>query len=272
MPSNPATMFVYNIYNRVINVHFFCFHTSKCACLRPPLKVWALSGTCLAETGKCKLESRVHKEVLLEWANSVCEMRLRGHPHAQYWMEPWEQSGIMAGWVSSVNAEREVSSSLHIDWRWAWCLWWKRYEIYMAAIPWGPLRNSVKNANCRLISDESLQIGSLLENTFGVNVAPAWEKHIDQLVPRYCSFFFFLASKFIKPTALKSLWGNISMFHLQIMISSTYKNFKIVSRELRTTFIPFTIISIYRTPSKLFRLHLREDPKWGRHFGAFSPG
>lgn len=55
------------------------------------------------------------------------------------------------------------------------------------------------------------------------------------------------------------------MFHLQIMIGSTYKNSKMVSREMRTRSIHFTAINHYLTPSKLLRLTLRENPKGGMH-------
>ena len=84
----------------------------------------------------------------------------------------------------------------------------------------------------------------------------------------YCSP---IVSNCIKQIALNHYGGKISMFQLQIIIASTYKNPKMVSREIKTTLSHFEIISHFCwTPSKLFRLNFKEDPeRWG-HSGGIS--
>lgn len=147
----------------------------------------------------------MYREVLLQWLSCVCvcEMRLSGRHPAQYWIEPWEQSGSMPGWVSSVNAEREVSSSLHIDWLMS--LVKKIWDLYDSNTlrPFAKLCQEYK-----LLVNQRWRyhlIGSLLENTFGASLLHE-KRNIDQLVPRYCSR---LVGKFIKTYCFKFTMGKI---------------------------------------------------------------
>lgn len=141
----------------------------------------------------------------------------------------------MTDWVSSIHGENEIGSCFHIDRKfgWSWNLCEKKaiqYKYYWNFQKFG------YNVVVVMVASPKFQSHS---------IHVLW-KNNDQLVMGYYSL---LVNKFIKPTALKSPWRKISVFHLHIMTGSTYWIPKWYSRERRTGFISHLIINqFYGTP------------------------
>lgn len=141
----------------------------------------------------------------------------------------------MPDWVSSIHGENEIDFKINQ----IFCQYGSNYLCEKKAIQykyyWHFQKFGYKVVVVMVVSPKF--------QSHSIHVL--W-KNNDQLVMGYYSL---LVNKFIKPTALKSPWGKISVLHLHIMIGSTYWIPKWYSRERRTGFISHLIINqFYGTP------------------------